>query len=280
VNRPLVSLLVAAYNEERHLAGCIRSLQAQTWREIEILVIDDGSTDRTPDVARSFPGVRLLTQDHVGKARAMNWAAREATGEIVFFMDADIEYAPEYVERMTVPIVSGAARGTCHGLEYVANPENPWAAAWQIRAGLPVNIRVQAGPKQIAEGSTIFRAVPRAEFNRVGGFDDTGFLDDQTLAPKLNARALWVPEASCRHYNADRLRDVYTAGRWNSKSLIRNYGRRVLLNHAPPLILWHAVRDVFRYGRLSMFPYVLVNEFGVWSGAIQFFTGRARHFGK
>jgi hypothetical protein len=73
---------------------------------------------------------------------------------------------------------------------------------------------------------------------------------------------------------------VYTAGRWNSKSLVRLQGRRVLLNHAPPFVLWRAVRDAWRHRRAAMFAYVLVNEFGAWSGAIQYFTGLARHHGK
>ena len=278
---PLVSLLVAAYNEERQIAACLRALLAQTWQPLEILVVDDGSTDRTRELAAAFDGVRVLRQEHVGKARAMNWGAREARGELIFFMDADIEYAPDYVARMVAPILAGDCLGTCHGTELVANPENPWAACWQLCAGLPVAVRLRVAPAQLAQGSRVYRALRREEFLRVGGFDDTGFLDDQTLYPKLgHLPAKWVIEAVCHHHNADRLAEVYTAGRWNAKSLAHLHGRRVLLRFMPPFSLLRAIRAAWHHRRWALLPYVLVNEWGIWLGAWQFCFGRSRHFGK
>ncbi len=278
---PLVSLLVAAYNEERHIGACLRALLAQTWPNVEILVVDDGSTDGTRELAGRFPSVSVLRQEHVGKARAMNWAAREAHGEFIFFMDADIEYAPDYVARMVKPIIAGECLGTCHGTEFVANPENPWAVCWQLRAGLPPDVRLRVTPAQLAQGSRVYRALRRADFLRVGGFDDTGFLDDQTLFPKLGQQpAQWVPEAVCRHYNADRLAEVYLAGRWNAKSLAHLYGRRVVLRYLPPFALGRAISAAWRHRRWAMLPYVLVTELGTWFGAWQFCFSRSRHFGK
>ncbi len=102
---PLVSLLLAAYNEERHIEACLNSLRAQTWPAPEIVFVDDGSADRTRELVGRFPGIRVLDQPHLGKARATNLAAREARGEILFFMDSDIEYAPDCVEKMAAPIL-------------------------------------------------------------------------------------------------------------------------------------------------------------------------------
>jgi len=114
---PLVSLFLAAYNEERYIEACLNSLRAQTWPAVEIVFVDDSSTDRTRELVEKFPGIRVLDQPHLGKAPAMNLAARNARGDIPFFMDGDIEYSPDYVEQMVAPILSGAEIGSAHGLE-------------------------------------------------------------------------------------------------------------------------------------------------------------------
>lgn len=278
--RPLVSLLVAAYNEERRIGACLDSLLAQTWPSIEILFVDDGSTDRTRELAAAFPKVRVLDQAHLGKAKAMNMAGREARGEIIFFMDADIEYAPDYVEKMVAPILSGAEIGAAHGLEMVANSDNPWAACWQKRAGLPPDIRIQDSPEQTPNGSNVFRAVRRDLFLSVGGFDDTGFIDDQSLAPKLGRNAVFVAAASCRHHNPDQLSEVYATGRWNAKSMLHLHGPRILLNFFPLFVPFRALLDGIKYRSFAMFVYSLVWGFGVTAGAWRFQLGLEKHRGK
>ena len=142
-------------------------------------------------------------------------------------------------------------------------------------------MRLRVTPVQVAQGSRVYRAVRRADFLRVGGFDDTDFLDDQTLFPKLGNRpAQWVTDAVCRHHNADRLVEVYTAGRWNAKSLVHLHGCQVLLRYFPPLSLVRAAAAAWRHRRWALLPYVLVNEWGIWLGVWQFCFSRSRHFGK
>jgi glycosyltransferase involved in cell wall biosynthesis len=277
---PLVSLLVAAYNEERRIEACLKSLLAQTWPRVEVLFVDDGSTDRTRELAASFSGVRVLDQAHLGKAKAMNMAAREARGEIIFFTDADIEYAPDYVELMVAPILSGAEIGAAHGLEKVANPENPWAACWQKRAGLPPDIRIQDSPEQSPKGSIVFRAIRRDLFLSVGGFDDTGFIDDQSLAPKLGRNAVFVTKATCRHHNPDLLSEVYATGRWNAKSMLHLHGAKILLNFFPLFIPFRALIEGWRYRSWSMFVYIFVWACGVMAGSWRFQLGLEKHRGK
>jgi glycosyltransferase involved in cell wall biosynthesis len=274
------SLLIAAYNEERRIGDTLRSLEAQTWPDFEILVVDDGSTDSTRSVAAGFKSVRLLEQAHLGKAQAMNLAGREAGGEILFFMDADIEYAPDYVASMIAPILDGKEIGTAHGTERVANPGNPWAACWQIRAGLPVDVRVDASSKTHPEGSPVFRAIRRDLFLKVNGFDDTGFMDDQTLAPKIGRNAAFVAEASCRHHNPDTLAEVYATGRWNAKSLVHRHGSSVLVRYFPLFAPFRALKAGWQHRSATMFVYVLVLSLGVAAGAWRFRLGLERHLGK
>ena len=96
---PAVSVLIPAYNAEAFLARAIRSVEAQTFRDFEIVVIDDGSTDGTADVAAAFGSVRYVLGSHGGEAAARNRGLEEAESELVAFVDADDEWLPEKLTR-------------------------------------------------------------------------------------------------------------------------------------------------------------------------------------
>jgi glycosyltransferase involved in cell wall biosynthesis len=89
--KPLISILIPAYNAEKRLAETLRSAIAQTWDHKEIIVVDDGSDDRTLSLARSFESktVRVFTQDHQGAAAARNRAFAESHGDYIQWLDAD-----------------------------------------------------------------------------------------------------------------------------------------------------------------------------------------------
>src|ERR1700691_5535494 len=91
---PTVSVIVPARNEEASLADCLRSLLAQTGVNFELIVVDDHSTDRTREIATSFPCVRVieagpLPADWTGKNNAVTTGVRQARGEWLLFTDAD-----------------------------------------------------------------------------------------------------------------------------------------------------------------------------------------------
>jgi glycosyltransferase involved in cell wall biosynthesis len=96
---PAVSVIIPAYNAEAFLARAIRSVEAQSFGDFEIVVIDDGSTDGTAEVARGFSSVRYVLGSHGGEAAARNRGLEEATGELVAFVDADDEWLPEKLAR-------------------------------------------------------------------------------------------------------------------------------------------------------------------------------------
>ncbi len=97
--RPTVSVIVPARNEEACLQACLESLVAQTGVAFEVIVVDDHSTDRTREIAFSFPGVRViaaapLLQGWTGKNNAVTSGARVANGVWLLFTDADTEHVP------------------------------------------------------------------------------------------------------------------------------------------------------------------------------------------
>jgi glycosyltransferase involved in cell wall biosynthesis len=275
----LVTAIVAAYNEERHIEACLRSLAAQTWTPLEIVVADDGSTDRTGELAARHAGVHVLTLSHAGKARAVNAAAREARGEVLVFLDGDLVYSPGYVERLVEPILAGRAAGTSHADELVANPEALWSRCMQAHYGLPEGRRLNLTPEQRAQGTPVFRAVRRDRFLAVGGFDDTGYLDDQSLAPKLGARAAFVEGAECRHHNPDRLTEVFRHGAWAGKSVWHLHGGRAALRYAPPLAVGRALAAAWQHRFPALAVYVAVYETGVCWGVVKRALKLERHAG-
>lgn len=96
---PKVSVIIPAYNAEKFLERAIRSVLAQTFDDYEIIVVDDGSTDKTAEIAKSFKKVRYFQQEHVYQAAARNKGITEARGEYIAFLDADDEWLPEKLEK-------------------------------------------------------------------------------------------------------------------------------------------------------------------------------------
>ena len=88
-NLPFLSVIIPVYNAERHVAEAIKSVQAQHYPALEILAIDDGSTDRSAAILQSFPEVNYTYQTNRGPAAARNHGIRLAKGEFILFLDAD-----------------------------------------------------------------------------------------------------------------------------------------------------------------------------------------------
>jgi glycosyltransferase involved in cell wall biosynthesis len=97
---PLVSCIIPAYNSERYLAEALDSVLAQTHRPLQVIVVDDGSTDGTAALAARYgEAITLLRQPNRGVASARNCGLRRATGEFVAYLDADDLWHPEKLTR-------------------------------------------------------------------------------------------------------------------------------------------------------------------------------------
>ncbi|PZO19281.1 MAG: glycosyl transferase family 2 [Leptolyngbya foveolarum] len=98
---PLVSILIPVYNAEPWVAETIQSVIAQTWKNIEIVIVDDGSVDRSLEIARKFQSstVKVIGQENQGASAARNHALNLAQGDFIQYLDADDLLAPEKVER-------------------------------------------------------------------------------------------------------------------------------------------------------------------------------------
>src|SRR5207247_11352011 len=97
---PLVTVIIGAYNAERYLAEAIDSVLVQTHSNHELIVVDDGSTDSTAEVAEGYgPQVRCIRQENGGMAASRNRAIPEARGSYFSFLDADDRFPPDKLRR-------------------------------------------------------------------------------------------------------------------------------------------------------------------------------------
>lgn len=102
--RPLVSVIVPVYNAEKYLARCLDSIVGQTYRNLEIILVNDGSTDLSGAIclryAQNDPRIRLFSQENQGLSAARNTGLDHMTGEYIHFVDADDYISPYMVETL------------------------------------------------------------------------------------------------------------------------------------------------------------------------------------
>ena len=89
-----VSVLIPTYNRKAFLAEALDSVREQTFTDVEVIVWDDGSTDGTPELLRSIPGIRYVLAPHKGVSYARNQLVALAQGEFIAFLDADDVWLP------------------------------------------------------------------------------------------------------------------------------------------------------------------------------------------
>lgn len=98
MEKPLVSVVIATYNMGQYLADAIQSVLSQTWDNLELIIVDDGSTDNTPAVIEPFltdDRVRYLPQQNCGQPKAKNAGIRACRGDFIAFCDGDDLWEPE-----------------------------------------------------------------------------------------------------------------------------------------------------------------------------------------
>jgi glycosyltransferase involved in cell wall biosynthesis len=110
--KPLVSILIPAFNAERWIADSIRSALAQTWQSTEIIIVDDGSSDGTAEVARQFASknVVVVSAENRGLTPTRNHLQNLAQGDFLQWLDADDLLAPDKIERQLAALPEGDSR--------------------------------------------------------------------------------------------------------------------------------------------------------------------------
>jgi len=159
---PLISAIIPCYNGERYLAAAIESVVQQTYRAVEVIVVDDGSTDRTEEVARRFEGaIRYDRHPHAGSGSARNRGVALASGDFLAFLDADDLWIEDKLARQMAALQADPALEIiCGHAEQFVSPELPDEVKARLRP------EEHPMPSQLP-GALLLR---RTVFERVGGY--------------------------------------------------------------------------------------------------------------
>lgn len=128
--KPTVSVLIPCYNAERFIGETLESVFRQTWPELEVIVVDDGSVDGSADIVRTFarPNLRLIRQENRGQTTALNVCLEHVTGDFIQYLDADDLIGREKIECQVVRLVDypGCVASSEWGRFYGSPDEAPF----------------------------------------------------------------------------------------------------------------------------------------------------------
>jgi chlorobactene glucosyltransferase len=216
---PLVTAIIPAKDEEQSLAGCLNSVCAQDYPNLEILIVDDRSTDATPAIARQLaaadPRIRVITIEHLpdgwtGKTHALQVAADEARGDWFWFLDADTLHEPsnlsivmEYARRTNAALASLLPELRC---------ETFWEEVVQPLAGI---VLIQSFPlfwvnddrKKLAFANGQYILIRRDAYVSAGGHHAVRdrFVEDIGMAKKVKSLGLPIRVAIAHGLGSTRM---------------------------------------------------------------------------
>ncbi len=271
-----LSIVIPTYNEEKDISECLSSLFQQSYDNFEIIIIDDGSTDKTLKIVSSFKKVRILKRDHKGPGLARNLGAKNSKGEILVFVDADMTFHKDYLKNLVKPILNdktGKIIGSTHELEIVKNIKNIWSRCWG---------RVKVS-KEEARKVNIFRAIRKEKFLELGGFDKKyGYADDQTLWFRYKIKPIVAKNSICYHKNPETLKGVYRQSRWIGASHLYSWIETPILNLicvfimiliSPLMIIFLSIKKNYKNKDFIILPYMIIfmtaRYFGNLSGYLE-----------
>jgi glycosyltransferase involved in cell wall biosynthesis len=210
LSEPLVSVVIPTYNSEKTLAKCLESIRNQTYKNVEVIVVDRFSRDKTIEIAKSY-GAKIL-QVNAERAEAKNFGLKNATGKYVLFVDSDMELTRDVI-RECVDLIERDEK-----IGGVIIPERSvgksfWAKVRNFERGFYVGTEVESA-----------RFFKRDLVEKVKGFDeDVVFFEESTLPQKIKKLGYNVEAritAEILHHEED-----FSFSRWLKKKFY--YGKSI-----------------------------------------------------
>lgn len=249
---PLISVVVATYNAAGTLASCIDSILDQTYEPLELLIVDDGSTDGTADLLAQHPRRRqftVLTVENGGQARARNLGVDQASGEWLGFFDSDCLLDPRCIEKLH-EATGDEKVASVGGIQISPDDESAYGRAIQsyfeslgflteyVRKGRVAEVTETAHNPSC---NVLYR---RSAFEEVGGFDERLWVgEDPDLDQRValsGYRHLCHSGAIVQHYRSSSAsafgRKMWAYGR-GQMHLVRNYGFRRTIHFVPVAVV-------------------------------------------
>jgi GT2 family glycosyltransferase len=253
---PKVSIVIPNWNTQRWLAGCLDGLRAQSYRDFEIILVDNGSTDTSlAFVKQGYPEVKIITlPENKGFAPAVNIGIRQSCAEYVALLNVDTIPQPDWLANLvqTMEASPGDVGGLASKMLSLNDPRlmddagdllSWYGSARKRGTGQPAQNYLEAEEVfSVCAGAALYR---RRFFEEVGEFDEgfISYLEDVDLGLRgrlLGYRYLYVPTAEIWHQSHGaglaRSRYVYLITRNRLTLLLKNIPTPLLLKKAPMLL--------------------------------------------
>jgi GT2 family glycosyltransferase len=243
---PLISVLIVNYNGMRYLRKCLESIENQTYRNFEITIIDNASSDGSVDyVHENFSKVRLVVNEqNFGYAKAANQAEENSEGECLFFLNMDTWLEPSVLDVLVSRIQRDSSKLICGCTQLSYDSKQ------HLNSGLTTDfLGYPIGPVEgkgilYADGASMF--VTRSAFESLGGFDPRYFAYGEEVdfcwrALISGYDVVNVAAARVRHNTggtAIRAGQVYEVKRFRRYLYERNSLRTVLKNYSSLTLVW------------------------------------------
>ena len=246
-DRPLISVVIPAFNATATIRKCLTSLGKQTWPAelLEVVIVDDGSTDGTPEACKGYEGVRVLVQENAGPSAARNRGLSEARGSLIAFTDSDCIVAESWLERLaeslddpSVAAVGGRQRCPADAVPFMQDVHG----VLSMMGFLGGYTKTGAARVETGHNPSCNAMYRRCDLIRVGGFREGMFpgedvdLDRRLQQAIEGRRILYDPTAVVYHYRPTSHRGwwkmMWRYG-YSSAHNVRIHGAFRLLHHIP-----------------------------------------------
>jgi GT2 family glycosyltransferase len=242
-----VSIVVPVFNGRTHLETLMDSIRRQTAQPLEVIVVDNGSSDGAPEIARRLGARVLVMGRNAGFAAAVNRGIGDAKGEAIALINCDVELDARWLETLWQGACESGADFVTGTIVRVNSPEiidglydlvSRGGCAWRAGAGRP--LATAPGIQQPIWFCSATAALYRAElFQKIGVFEESfeSYLEDVDFGLRCalaGRTGRYIPAAICRHHGSA------TFGPWNRR-MVRLISRNqvfLVARHYPGKLLW------------------------------------------
>lgn len=278
----MVTVIVPCYDEEMVIKASLESLAKQTYRNFEIIVVDDGSSDNTYLISQNMEfsekGKRLiaLTKPNAGKAEALNFGIEAAKGELILAVDADSRLSPDAIELM-VTYFDDPQVGAVAGSVYVTNQNTIWTKLQALEYIQGLNL--------VRNGQAFLRLVniipgPIGMFRKdaiieAGGYQNDTYAEDCDLTLHLISQGYKIDyEIDAVSYTeapeelTDLLKQRYRWTRGILQSVLKHkdYLWKLHKNFSMSMVIWYMLFEAVFWPIASIFANIFIIYIGVSSG--------------
>lgn len=246
-----ISVVIPVHNSRNTIARCMESLAHLSYPSYEVIVVDDGSTDGTPEICAAYPWVRLIRQDTGGPSRARNAGVEAATGDLIAFTDGDCipdkQWLRELERGFTGPDIA-AVGGDQTSPEDETDLGKTIQEFFKTIGFMTDYIKTDKNLRQTDHNPSCNVAYRKNVLKEVGGFDETLWpgedLDLDVRLRRRGYRLVYNPAAVVAHYRPKTYRD-FTAMMWRYGAcqweLVKRYGFFRKIYYVPFVLLIAAI---------------------------------------